>query len=254
MTTSSCEPYIAAIERDFPRVREFECRLVHGQFNDVLIVGTEFVARFSRTAGDSARIARLLGRLDVGVETPRPLLRRDGFLALSYVPGEFWNTDREPPIDDFVALLARMSTVDCLPDLADAPNWPVFAAEVREFLYPLMSSAGRGRADRELDALLGLAGPAQTLVHGDLGGGNLRFVEGRLVGVIDWDEAHLGDPAADLASIAVTVGWDAAAGIAPDLLPAARAYAGTFALQQALPAFHTDDEENLDDGLVRYRE
>lgn len=63
----------------------------------------------------------------------------------------------------------------------------------------------------------------------------------------------LGDPAADLASIAVTVGWDAAAEIAPDLVPAARAYAGTFALQQALPAFHARDEENLTDGLIRYR-
>ena len=67
-------------------------------------------------------------------------------------------------------------------------------------------------------------------------------------------DAHLGDPATDLASIAVTVGWTAAASIAPDLLPAARTYAATFALQQALPAHLAGDRANLADGLSRYVE
>jgi len=76
----------------------------------------------------------------------------------------------------------------------------------------------------------------------------------RLVGILDWDGAHIGDPAADVASIAVTVGWDAAASIAPDLMSAARKYAATFALQQALPAFFANDRANLHDGLTRYIE
>ncbi|HEX3814793.1 MAG TPA: hypothetical protein VHX59_18320 [Mycobacteriales bacterium] len=50
----------------------------------------------------------------------------------------------------------------------------------------------------------------------------------------------------------MTVGGAAAAEIAPDLVPAARAYAGTFALQQALPAWRTGDRENLADGLAGY--
>lgn len=254
MTTSSCERYIAAVERDFPDIRNYDCRLAHGQFHDVLIVGTEFVVRFPRTNSGLSRIFRLLGRIDVGVQTPRPLLLREKFLATSYVPGESWNSTWPPPVADFGALLARMSAVDHLPDLADPPDWPGFADGVREFLYPLMTSAGRRRADRELAELLAVQSPASALVHGDLGGTNLRFAAGRLIGVIDWDEAHLGNPAADLASIAVTIGWAAAAKIAPDLVPAARAYAGTFALQQALPAFHAHDQESLDDGLARYRD
>lgn len=254
MTTKPAERYIAAVERDFPHIRSYPCQLTNGQFHDVLIVGTEFVVRFPRTKSDPGRIFRLLEHIDVGFETPRPLLLRDEFLAVSYVPGESWNPRWPVPIDDFIELLSRMSTVDITSDLAPTPDWDLFANDVRELLYPLMSPTGRDRADRELDDLLAVDTSARTLVHGDLGGANLRFVDGRLVGVLDWDEAHLGDPAADLASIAVTVGWAAAAGIAPDLVPAARAYAGTFALQQALPAFHADDPESLDEGLARYRD
>src|SRR5579875_4129180 len=214
MTTSSAEKYVAAVEPDFPGIRNYPCRLVSGQFHDVLIVGTEFVVRFPRTEADLGRIFRLLGQIDVGIDTPRPLLVRDEFLVTSYVHGESWNTEWTVPIGDFVELMARMSTVDSLLDLADAPNWPAFAADVRQFLYPLMSPAGRCRADLELAEVLALPSAARSMVHGDLGGENLRFGAGRLVGVLDWDGAHLGDPAADLASIAVTVGWAAAAEIA----------------------------------------
>lgn len=254
MTTSSCEPYIAAVERDFPEIRDLPCQLTNGQYHDVLVVGTEFVVRFPRTHSDLARISRLLDRIDVGVETPRPLLLRADFLATSYVRGGSWNPAWPVPTADFVALLGRLSTMDAPDDLAPAPDWQVFADGVRQHLYPLMSAAGRRRAERELADLLAVRSTARTLVHGDLGGTNLRFADGRLIGVIDWDEAHLGDPAADLASIAVTVGWDAAGEIAPDLVPAARTYAGTFALQQALPAFHAHDQASLDDGLIRYRD
>lgn len=40
--------------------------------------------------------------------------------------------------------------------------------------------------------------PADTLVHGDLGPGHLLVLAGRLHGVIDWTDAHVGDPALDL--------------------------------------------------------
>jgi aminoglycoside phosphotransferase (APT) family kinase protein len=131
-----------------------------------------------------------------------------------------------------------------------------FAAGVRNELFRLMSARGRDRAATELDQLLRLEPTTATLVHGDLGGTNLRFAAGRLVGVLDWDEAHLGDPAADLASIAVTVGWPAARAIAPELEPelelAARVYAATFALQQAPPAARAGDQDSLWDGLAGY--
>src|SRR5581483_1154898 len=38
-----------------------------------------------------------------------------------------------------------------------------------------------------------------TLVHGDFRAGNLLFEHDRISGVLDWEFAHLGDPARDLA-------------------------------------------------------
>lgn len=40
--------------------------------------------------------------------------------------------------------------------------------------------------------------PAEVLVHADLGEANLLVSGGRLTGVLDWTDAHLGDPAMDL--------------------------------------------------------
>ena len=43
------------------------------------------------------------------------------------------------------------------------------------------------------------------LVHGDFRLGNLMFEKGRLIGVLDWELAHLGDPHEDLAFGCMTV-------------------------------------------------
>lgn len=40
---------------------------------------------------------------------------------------------------------------------------------------------------------------ARTLVHGDVGPGHLLLLDGAVAGVIDWSDAHIGDPAMDLA-------------------------------------------------------
>ncbi|MFC9997823.1 phosphotransferase family protein [Nocardia sp. NPDC127526] len=180
-------------------------------------------------------------------------------------------------------------------------QWAEFASGVRDRLYPLMSPRGRTRADRKLAAVQSLGGGHASLVHGDLGAENMLWdsssapeatapsvasvhrprgsaespqpltdgrLDGqradglpRLVGVIDWDGAALGDPAEDVASIAASYGWAVAsevvdrAGIesSADLLNRARAIAATFALQQALAAAEDNDEEELADGLAGYR-
>ena len=66
-----------------------------------------------------------------------------------------------------------------------------------------------GRLRREIRARLPSPPPwiddpvrpprAEALVHGDLHARQLLIADGRLGGVIDWGDAHLGDPAVDLA-------------------------------------------------------
>ena len=146
---------------------------------------------------------------------------------------------------------------------ADPDHWVRFAGEVTRVLFPLMSDRGRRRAEAEL-ARVGAVDPAGTaLVHGDLGGSNLLWditeAGPRLAGVLDWDEAHIGGQAEDLASVAVTFGWGLAgrldawrhAGRRPTVADA-RVIAATFALQQALPAALSGDRAMLADGLAGY--
>jgi aminoglycoside phosphotransferase (APT) family kinase protein len=46
-----------------------------------------------------------------------------------------------------------------------------------------------------------------VVLHGDYWPGNVLWRDGRLVGVIDWEEAAFGDPMADLANIRLEIVW-----------------------------------------------
>ncbi len=46
-----------------------------------------------------------------------------------------------------------------------------------------------------------------ALLHGDYWPGNILWRDGRLVGVIDWEDAALGDPLADLANSRLEIFW-----------------------------------------------
>jgi aminoglycoside phosphotransferase (APT) family kinase protein len=70
--------------------------------------------------------------------------------------------------------------------------------------------------------------PVEALVHADLGEANLLVRDGRLAGVIDWTDAHVGDPAMDLTWFVQCLGLEGAraalaayvppAGVDPDVL------------------------------------
>jgi aminoglycoside phosphotransferase (APT) family kinase protein len=146
---------------------------------------------------------------------------------------------------------------------ADPRYWERFADEVGRVLFPLMSDAGRQLAATELAAVKTVDPAGDALVHGDLGGTNLLWTATasgfRLTGILDWDEAHIGGQADDLASLATMLGWPLAeqldrqrhGGRCPTIADA-RIIETTFALQQALPAALSGDAEALADGLTRY--
>lgn len=68
---------------------------------------------------------------------------------------------------------------------------------MRAAVLPLLPAASRAVGGALLDAIAEL--PAAALVHGDLGPEHVLVEAGRLSGVIDWSDAHVGDPAIDLA-------------------------------------------------------
>jgi aminoglycoside phosphotransferase (APT) family kinase protein len=46
-----------------------------------------------------------------------------------------------------------------------------------------------------------------VLLHGDYWPGNILWHKGRLAGIIDWEDAHVGDPLADLAISRLEILW-----------------------------------------------
>jgi hypothetical protein len=89
---------------------------------------------------------------------------------------------------------------------------------------PAPARAGRrpapaGRGDltaAQLDLVQAVAPPLpaaperEVLVHSDLKGEHLLIDQGRVAGVLDWTDAELGDPATDVAGLAIAVGAQAA--------------------------------------------
>ncbi|MBF4997448.1 phosphotransferase [Nocardia sp. BSTN01] len=69
--------------------------------------------------------------------------------------------------------------------------------QFRADVVPLLPNAHRRAALELLDAARDF--PADTVVHGDIGPEHILVDGGRITGVIDFGDTHLGDPAIDLA-------------------------------------------------------
>lgn len=68
-------------------------------------------------------------------------------------------------------------------------------AKMRAQVLPLLPPSAQDRGSELLDTI---GGVHTALVHGDLGPDHLLVDGGQLTGVIDWTDAHVGDPALDL--------------------------------------------------------
>ncbi len=153
----------------------------------------------------SQRMATLLGALRTsGIPCPEPIgveTHDRPFLFMEYLEGA-----------------PRVQTSD----------WPAFGRAVAERLAAIHTtrlpdtialrgaSAGRKRPesgnpslreDEVWDALQDLVPGRETLVHGDFWPGNLIWRDDELVGVVDWEEAHVGDPLCDVGISRLDMLW-----------------------------------------------
>lgn len=283
------ETHRALLSRLLPDDRPDDLTVHQGQFHHV-VIGAERVVCFARTEAAAQRLPeraerlRTLAGLGLGFRTPEPLEEsaagpdEPAYLVLTRIPGAPLEEDAlknpgvaEAVASQYAALLSGLAAAGAddtaRAALPHAPEgeWGEFADGVRAELFPLMSDAGRERAERELAALDTLPHLTSAVVHGDLGGENVLWEteDGlpRLSGVVDWDEVMLGDQAEDLAAIGASYGEEllgrvlalsggALGGDVPGRISTIR---GTFALQQALCAQRDGDEEELADGLTGYR-
>jgi aminoglycoside phosphotransferase (APT) family kinase protein len=154
---------------------------------------------------------------------PVPVPRPAGYATLPeggravvyrYLEGQPLDPSRLAPGPGLAAHLGRVLAAlhDVPPDVLEDTGVPVYDAEEyrRRRLTEVDRAAGTGavpaallaRWERSLEQVAQWRF-ASTLVHGDLSGEHVLVEDGRVSGLLDWDDVRVADPADDLAFVTV---------------------------------------------------
>jgi aminoglycoside phosphotransferase (APT) family kinase protein len=174
---------------------------------EVVVVDGEWVFRFPRRPAVEEALAveiELLPRLRDALPVPVPrfeLVWHDSiFVAYPLIDGG-------PLVDEdgdgVRAFLAALHAFDATGLPVERPDWLAMYRRQRDeferLVVPLLDPALVPRAHELLAELETLTGFTPALLHADLFPEHLRVNNGRLVGVIDWGDTRIGDPALDYA-------------------------------------------------------
>jgi aminoglycoside phosphotransferase (APT) family kinase protein len=149
--------------------------------------------RADRAAGAhvAAREFRLLQLLSQGglrVPAPRLLDESGEILPSPYLVLDFVESDPKPPNGPAAAIGLAAALVEIHTFDASGTGLPSFLPDVGS-----------------------LAAPARpndpVLLHGDFWPGNALWKGGRVAAIVDWDDAALGDPLADVANCRLELVW-----------------------------------------------
>jgi aminoglycoside phosphotransferase (APT) family kinase protein len=173
----------------------------------ILILEDEWVLRVPRNrlaVEELEKEARLLPALApvLPVEIPRYeyVSREPWFVVYRLIRGEPLE-DEDP--DGVRAFLEALHSFDASGLDVPKPDWRGIyrghAEDWRRIVLPLLDAGERARGEALLREIETLTGYEPALVHCDLGSSHLICRDGKLVGVIDWADAKIGDPAIDYA-------------------------------------------------------
>lgn len=249
-----CAEHLRSIAtRLLPGIDLTDSTVASGQFHEVLLipgVAAVRVARRPAAAAELPRRARLLdrlARLGLPFAVPVPIsdvTDIDGTraAAVSWIDG----APLARGVGDSAqlrALLDALHEVDAaaIGEVLDVPH--AYAGRerwervLRDAAIPLLPLDLRAAATARVDAACALEPVPPSLVHGDLGGENLRWDgAGRLSGVLDWDLAAPFDPAVDAACLAWHGGDAIERAVDPLMLDRARVWAAVFGVEQLASA------------------
>jgi aminoglycoside phosphotransferase (APT) family kinase protein len=169
----------------------------------VLILDDTWVVRVPRRpvcAEALAMEAALLPALSPALPVPVPQFEFvEGFAVYRMLEGTPL-VDEEDGVRGFLDALHAFEVGD-LP--VPRPDWvETYARQCDKFrrvVLPLLGDDERARAEALFAEVETLAGFEPAFTHSDLGPEHLLCRDGRLVGVIDWGDARVGDPALDYA-------------------------------------------------------
>lgn len=134
------------------------------------------------------------------------------YIVLEYIEGEteFTHSDLPDFILEMATQLARIHTLDCsILDLSFLPKRAhTYAETIGMRPARVDDSIGEGRIRDVLESLWPWPQRNEpVLLHGDFWPGNILWKNGQLAGVIDWEDAHVGDPLAELANSRLEILW-----------------------------------------------
>ncbi|MEV0613804.1 aminoglycoside phosphotransferase family protein [Nonomuraea sp. NPDC050404] len=217
-------------------------RITGGNLHHVVLIPGTAAVRVSRRPSSAREMPRRMAVLrevaDAGLPfaVPEPLTPVTWFgpraaVAVSWVGGREQPEGRGDP-DRIGKLLRAVREVTITPRLRrllHAPRERGWAELLAGQVVPHLPDKWREVCRARLEAARTLEAVPDALVHGDLCGGNVHWGEdGELVGVLDWDQAHLFDPAID-AALMSWHGWDTVRkAVDPATYRRARAYDAPF--------------------------
>jgi aminoglycoside phosphotransferase (APT) family kinase protein len=209
---------IGLLRTHFPRLEFRDARIVEDGWDSlVLDLDGEWIVRFPRRPEveqwmerEIALLPELAATLPVAIPSFE-LVARNGLVGVGYrklAGSPATNGLDERTGQDLGLLLtalrrfpverARALGVPCFDPGAWRERFGAHCADFRRRVFPLLLPGERERAEvvfsrvPELDFV-------PVLIHSDLGPEHVLCCDGRVVGVIDWSDARVGDPALDLA-------------------------------------------------------
>ena len=174
---------------------------------EIAIVDDEWVFRFPRRSGveealehEIVLLPAIAPALPVHVPSFEHVSRDPLFVGYRLIRGE-------PLVDEDAdgvrAFLEALHAFDPSGLPVPRPHWIEAyrdqCAKFEQLVFPLLGKEQRLRAMQLFGEAETLVGFEPVLLHADLGPAHLRVRNGRLVGVIDWGDARVGDPALDYA-------------------------------------------------------
>ena len=168
-------------------------------------------------AADEFKLLQLLQ--SVGVAAPMPYhLDQSGeifstpYLVIEYIEGEtgFASSDVTDLIFQLATHLSRIHAVDC--SHLDVSFLPQQEHKVAEKLRERPTNIIESFDERQIQDILEAVWPLpqrnpSVLLHGDFWPGNIVWKDGQIAAVIDWENAALGDPLADVANSRREILW-----------------------------------------------
>ena len=282
--------YLQSVKETYPSLdlRSTRLHTGDGQFNDVLFVNDDLIFRFPRyeeSIDNLLQEIKVLQRLQglVSLPIPDPIYVSSGtrsvgtvFMGYKLLKGKplFQQTLEEisdettletiaRQLADFLYELHRLSPAVLdwdFPVSDKLAESKIFFSDIKEHLFPLMRPDARDLVARHFEHYFhspALHEYEPSIIHGDFGGSNILFDGRQVTGIIDFSFAGPGDPAQDIAAVS-TYGDSFFARICryypgiESLLERAKFYRGTFALQEALHGFRTNDREAFTSGMEQY--